>query len=285
LVKRYASTLEELDCPVLPLDIDDAWDRALATCTRLESLTYARRYAPSAWLGLSHLHTLRGVDLHHVSIEAIAVALPRLHTLEVVSEQSGPLPASAAAGFFECLLPRLRVFHFSGVWPKNDPAVDEPPRPLPLLHDLSWHCEDFVSGFAHAQPSKLCAPFRTMIADWLLSGETIDCDQAARGPLSCVRHLRILSPLPEPAEVASVLRAAPELRTLDAGAHFRGGLDWAADPAFEGLIHPRLRSIRVPCLNQLVSNDAYYYPLQQRHFPRLQEMQFEAVAAGDVVFL
>jgi hypothetical protein len=115
------------------------------------------------------------------------------------------------AGFFECLLPRLRVFHFSGSWPTDDPAIAEPARPLPLLHELSWQCKDYVSGFSNAHPVKLCAPFRMMIAHWVSPG------QAARGPLACVRYLRIFGILPKPAELASVLRAAPEFRTLDAG--------------------------------------------------------------------
>jgi hypothetical protein len=278
LIERYASTLEELDCPVWPPYLSDAWDKALAICTRLESLTCARRFAPSAWLGLSHLHTLRGVDLHHVPAGAIAAALPRLQTLEADSEHSGPLPVTAVAGFFECLLPRLRVFHFSGSWPADDPAIIEPPRPLPLLHELLWRCDDFVSNFSNAQPMTVCAPFPTMIAHWL-SPVTV-YGQAARCPLACARHLRLFSCLPKPAEMASVLRAAPELRTLDAGFLFRGGLDWAADPAFEGLIHPRLRSIGVTGVCSLT--DAQYDLLQQRHFPRLQELLSETMGAGRV---
>jgi hypothetical protein len=182
-----------------------------------------------------------------VSIEAIAAGLPRLHTLEVASEQRAAPPVSAVAGFFECLLPRLRVFHFSGSWPKDDPAIAEPPRPLPLLHELSWQCNDFVSGFSNAQPSKVCAPFHTMIAHWLTSGGSSCYGQAAHAPLACVRHLHIFSCLPEPTQMASVLHAAPELRTLNAGVPYQGGLHWVDDPAFEGLIHPRLRSIRGTC--------------------------------------
>jgi hypothetical protein len=245
LIERYASTLEELDCPVWPFDRIDGWEQALAACTRLESLTFASNYAPSAWLGLSQLHTLRGVDLRRVSIGAIAAALPRLHTLEIAEDRSGPLPVTAVAGFFECLLPRLQVFHFSASWPKDDPAIGEPPQPLPLLRELSWNCKDSVSGFSNAQPSKLHAPFRVMIAHWLLPGEASCCGQAARGPLARVRHLRLFSYVPTHPEMASVLRAAPDLRTLDAGLLIRDALNWADDPAFEGLIHPRLRSIRV----------------------------------------
>jgi hypothetical protein len=280
LIKRYASTLEDLDCSKPPADLSDAWDQALATCTRLESLAYAHFYAPSAWLGLSQLHTLRGVDPLHVSVEAIAAALPRLHTLELVSERDEAPPASAVAGFFECLLPRLQVFSFTGVWPKDDPAVAEPPRPLPLLHELSWHCEDFVSGFSDAQPTKLCTLFRTMIAHWLPDGEASHSGQAVRDPLACVRHLRILGGVPQAPEIVSVLRAAPELRTLDTGLLLRDGLNWVEDPAFEGLNHPWLRSIRVASICSEFDTD--YDLLQQRHFPRLQEVLFETFTAADM---
>jgi hypothetical protein len=284
LIERYASTLEVLDCPVWPLDVDDPWERALATCARLESLAYARRFAPTAWLGLSQLHTLRGVDIHLVSIRTIAGALPLLHTLEVASEEpKTAAPAAAVAGFFECLLPRLRMFHFSGVWPKDDPAIAEPPRPLPLLHELHWRCKDFVSCFSNAQPVIVSAPFQTVIARWLPSCEATDCGRSSRGPLARVRHLRIFSCLLKPPEMASVLRAAPELRTLHAGVLFRGGLDWAADPAFDGLTHPRLRRIRVPGFG--TQRDTDYDLLQQHHFPRLQELLFEKMTSDDVVFL
>jgi hypothetical protein len=134
-----------------------------------------------------------------------------------------------------------------------------------------------VSGFSNAQPSKLRAPFRVMIAHWLLSGEASCCGKAARGPLARVRHLRLFSYVPTHPEMASVLRAAPELRILDAGLLLRDTLDWADDAAFEGLIHPRLRSIRVATARAL--SDAEYDLLQQRHFPRLQEVLFEATAA------
>jgi hypothetical protein len=262
--------------------LGDAWNQALATCTRLETLAYASNFAPSAWLGLSQLHTLRGVDLHRVSIGAIAAALPRLHTLEVDSEQPKTTPpASAVAGFFDCLLPRLRVFHFSGSWPADDPTIVESSRPLPLLHELSWKCDDVVSGFSNAQPATLCAPFPTMIAHWLPPTDVTVSEQPARCPLARVRHLRLFSHVPSAPEMASVLRAAPELRRLDAGLLFRYGLDWADDPAFDGLIHPRLRSIRVNGPDSL--SDAEFDLLRQRHFPRLQELLSGTKAAGSVV--
>jgi hypothetical protein len=213
-----------------PFDLQDGgWEQALAACTRLESLTYASSFAPSAWLGLSHLHTLRGVDLRHVSIGAIAAALPRLHTLEVARDRRGPLPASAVAGFFECLLPRLQVFHFSASWPKDDPAIGGPPRALPLLRELSWNCKDFVSGFSNAQPSKLRAPFRALIGHWLPgNGEAIDCEQLTRGPLACARHLRLFSCVSTHPEIASVLRqsSAPSMRVYSSATPWIGRTTW-----------------------------------------------------------
>jgi hypothetical protein len=281
LIKRYASTLEDIVCPMWTFDLSDAWGQALAACTRLESFYYAHFHAPSTWLGLSHLHTLRGVDLHHVSAAAISAALPRLHTLEVVGDLGQPPPATAVAGFFEFLLPRLRAFYFCGSWPKDDPASIEPPRPLPLLRELYWHCDDFVSGFTDAHPVAVCAPFPTVVARWLVPTEISDCGQAARGPLARVRHLKFFVSLPTPTEMASVLRAAPELRTLVGGLLIRGGLGWADDPAFEGLINPWLRSIRVERV--LKGPDDEYDLLRQRHFPRLQELLFKTMTAGDVV--
>jgi hypothetical protein len=41
--------------------------------------SYGKCYDAKVWLGLTHLHTLRGVDLGVVSATSIAAALPRLH--------------------------------------------------------------------------------------------------------------------------------------------------------------------------------------------------------------
>jgi hypothetical protein len=82
----------------------DVAENVVARCTRLESLMNAQHYTPSAWLHLSQLHTLGGVDLSVVSMAAIAAALPRLHTLAVFAYPPG-VPAAAVAGFFGDLLP------------------------------------------------------------------------------------------------------------------------------------------------------------------------------------
>jgi hypothetical protein len=73
-LERYAANITALRCPLQRRC--GAADNVLARCTRLESLMCAYHYAPSAWLQLSQLHTLRGVDLSVVSMAAIAAALP-----------------------------------------------------------------------------------------------------------------------------------------------------------------------------------------------------------------
>jgi hypothetical protein len=105
LIERYAANMTELNCPLQRRC--DAADKALARCNRLGSLMNARYYAASAWLQLSQLHTLRGVDLSVVSMATIAVALPRLHTLSVFAYPPG-VSAAAVAGSCEDLLPRLQ---------------------------------------------------------------------------------------------------------------------------------------------------------------------------------
>jgi hypothetical protein len=88
-IEPHTASLLEIDC--FPQK-SSSNDRLLARCTRLESLTYANRYEPNAWLGLSQLHTLRGVDLCVVSVATIAAALPRLHTLDAYLFAGGVTP-------------------------------------------------------------------------------------------------------------------------------------------------------------------------------------------------
>jgi hypothetical protein len=132
LIGPYAANLVELQCPLRQQC--DAADNLLACCIRLESLTYALHYAPSAWLHLSQLHTLRGVDLAVVSMSAIAAALPRLHTLSVFAFRAEA--KAAVAGFFDDLLPRLQVLEYLGLWPRNlhSEEAASPCAPLPLPH-------------------------------------------------------------------------------------------------------------------------------------------------------
>jgi hypothetical protein len=281
LIERYAANVTELNCPLYgPCD---AADNVLARCIQLESLTNACYYAPSTWLQLSHLHTLRGVDLSVVSMAAIAAALPRLHTLDVFSHSTN-LPAAAVAGFFEDLLPRLQDFESGGWWPQDSISQDTtllcPPRPLPHLRTLkvfSSHLPPWA-GFMGARPLELSAG-DAMIERWLapeVVGPTAVC------PLTRVRTLyfRVRSAsVFTPANVARILHAAPNLETLTVAA-WEVDIDasWLAPsghPAFGGLVHSHLRRIRCygkSFLDLLLRSDRTR--LRSRpHFPRLQEVE------------
>jgi hypothetical protein len=179
-----------------------------------------------------------------VSIATIAAALPRLHTVEIRLAEFGPSPTAAAvAGFFETLVPRLRVFRFRGYWPVGGATPATPSQALPLLQELVWELDiddvDILNGFAGAQPVKICVPYPALV-DYAAKGR-------AGGPLSRVRDLRFCGWMNtiESSGVAAVLRAAPELRTLR-GKLTDKRLNWRNDPAFEGLVHRQLRSLRVP---------------------------------------
>jgi hypothetical protein len=268
-IERYGAALTELDCSFWSRD--DAADRALASCTRLESLTNAQYYDAKVWLGLTHLHSLRGVDLGVVSAAAIAAALPRLHTLTafIITGDNTPVPHTAVAGFFEDLVPRLRVLHYRGLWPEDDhaPAVIVP-RPLPLLQELIFCCSSdsrVERGFFGAQPAMLHTPPAAAV---LMAGDS------KYQPLARVRELCVAlgGDIPGSSDVARLLRAAPQLRKFTAR-RLQGGLDWPNDPAFTGLVHPWLRSIRV-----VVTRNAAPLPvdcarqLRRLHFPRLQQL-------------
>jgi hypothetical protein len=95
LIQQCAATLTELDWFQMGYD---ATDSVLPRCTRLESLTLYDWIdcPPAAWLGLSQLHTLRGVSLAAVPAATIAAALPRLHTLHLNNDRD---VASSVAAF------------------------------------------------------------------------------------------------------------------------------------------------------------------------------------------
>jgi hypothetical protein len=282
LVKRCAGTLKELDCPLACEEPD--WNEALARCTRLESLASAKDFAPAAWLGLSQLHTLLGVCLgDDVSVADIAAALPRLHTLGFKACY-GANP-SVVAGFFGTLLPRLRSFRFSGEWPsvEGDATTISPTAPpythapsLPLLKELIWESGHVVDGFSGAKPQKLCAP------SWVISLWTVSCTPGPTtgcGLLSRVHDLRFHSTMPQPSSMAAALQAAPELRTLHGGT-IVGHLQWRNDPAFAGLVHRKLRSLRFSSPRQGVTEDHFGFPaeydmLRAHHFPRLHGLTLE----------
>jgi hypothetical protein len=269
LVKRCADTLKELDCHVHGNETE--WNEAISRCTRLECLLHVGTFPPAAWLGLSQLHTLLGVELNVVSIATIAAALPRLHTLGLTTRYGASVTAAAVAGFFETLLPRLRVFRFHGYWPVGGAPPATPSQALPLLQELVWEFDsddlDIVNAFAGAQPLVLCAACSALV-DYAAKGQ-------AKGPLSRVRDLRFSGWMNtvRSSGVAAVLRVAPELRTLR-GNLVGKRLEWCGDPAFEGLVHRKLRSLRVERSSYELFA-AQYDELQMRHFPRLRMLAAE----------
>jgi hypothetical protein len=302
IIERFAATITELRGPLPPHLLCESAGPGrlpvLSTCARLELLTNVSSYKPAAWLGLSQLHTLRGVDLRQVSMSAIAAALPRLHTLVAArsmwltgSNEAGA--AASVAGFFADLLPRLRVFQFHGSWPEVNAAAESATAPplLPLLHELVWQNNSGTSmalrGFLGAQPTVLHAP----VAEWLTG-----CDDGAPGGPSPRNGLarvceflvvRCADTAPaDVSDIAHVLRAAPRLRTLRSDSlAFRGDMSWFTaatsaaplHPSFVSLVHPRLRCLFVNARGRtrLDSDDgcgASQLRLRQTCFPRLQEL-------------
>jgi hypothetical protein len=239
----------------------------------LESLSYASTFAPAAWLGLSQLHTLLDVDVSVVSVATIAAALPRLHTLGLAAHLD--VDPSAVAGFFETSLPRLRAFRFRGNFPVS---LGGPSPVLPLLEELIWESCQVADRFCGAHPVTLCASMWE-IHKWAMCTHHT---ASGCGPLSRVRHLRFYNHS-NASTVAAVLRAAPELRTLHGGT-ICNRLEWRDDPAFEGLFHRNLRSIRFlpPMFGDFTEYDLFlpdeYDVLQARHFPRLQVLAVHASA-------
>jgi hypothetical protein len=248
------------------------------------------------WLSLSQLHTVRGVDLDAAPASVIAAALPRLHTLEAVVGIVGfDETPEAVTGFFELLVPRLRVLSltsFASEWPEEQ--HEAPPPALPMLQHLSWHaCDALVelSRFMGARPLQLSTS-AAVIADWLTAaGTNAAGHDAPCAPLSLVRDLDIRGTL-SPSDVARVLRAAPQLRRFAHSVEGGAGGDpfWfsatgeRSRSALSGLRHPRLRIIEATCYADSGSDesdeeDAQLLPpvdcalrLRQSHFPRLQRL-------------
>jgi hypothetical protein len=285
LIERYAATITEVDC--VSIGENGAADRALACCHRLESLSTARVFTPSAWLGLSQLHTLRGVSFADVPVATIAATLPRLRTLHAENMRRGH--DFAVAEFFESLLPHLQSFHFNGWWPED--AHDAAPQSLvqlPSLQDFHWLHHDTGSmdlspralprGFMGAHPVSLNV-FGPAIAEWLTTTESARPGWAANGPFTRVRDLSITVGTLEAPDLARLLRAAPQLRrlTIDIFYFVEDDPLWLiarapiSDPAFAGLVHRRLRHLVVSCdLDEEFDDGAAAVVLQQRHFPRLR---------------
>jgi hypothetical protein len=147
----------------------------------------------------------------------------------------------------------------------------QPSQALPLLEELVWEPTHVVDGFAGAQPVVLCAPYDA-IAELTTAGQG-----EGRSPLSRVRDFRCYGGEPQPSDVAAVLRAAPELRQFHAGFVHRP-LEWHNDPAFAGLVHRRLRSLRFQSLSRSMPEEIFfasYDELQAHHFPRLRAFILE----------
>jgi hypothetical protein len=279
LLERHAATMTELDAEFPGWMLQEVTS-TLASCTRLESLTGACAHDPAIWLRLSHLHTLCDVDLCSVSFAAMAAALPKLHTLKAFGDCDDP---AQAAGFCTDLLPRLREFHYYGKWPDLPEGHFAPTTvaPLPLLQKLVWDVSFYENvaprEFLGAQPAVLYAPY-TLISQCWRGGVEVSASFLAR-----VCDLHIISEVRDPLEledVARVLRAAPRLKKFYTDHWVRGGASWLAPtapthPAFEGLVHPRLREFGIACDKKgdgPPPDAEWVAQLRRRHFPRLREL-------------
>jgi hypothetical protein len=282
VLERHSSSITELNV-ALPAHMLNAVSSALARCTRLESLTGAPSGDPAVWLGLSQLHTLCGVDLSAVSFAAIAAALQKLHTLKAFGQCEDP---ARVAGFFTDLLPRLQVFHFEGTWPAPQGSTSTV-APLPLLQELVWGqsfgLREIIAPreFLGAQPTVLRAPYALVSQCWLGMVDLGMVDETVNF-LARVSELHITAAFNsralDPSDVARVLRAAPMLKTFHIACFVHGDASWLAPtapthPAFEGLVHPRLREFAVPYADaQGASGVEWVAYLRQRHFPRLRKL-------------
>jgi hypothetical protein len=222
------------------------------------------------------LHTLLGVDVAVVSVAAIAAAFPLLHTFGIESRFGVFTAATAFAGFFETLLPRLRAFHFRGSkWPVMHEDATTPKAPsqaLPMLKELVWESSHVVDGFAGAQPVFL-SMFSKALVDFMAAARR-DTQAGAEGPLSRLRTLQLDADIFEAENAAAVLRAAPELRHIQGGI-VKDRLGWRDDAAFAGLIHRKLRSLRFEAfVGSRTEKDAFLLneceQLQAHHFPHLR---------------
>jgi hypothetical protein len=281
LIERYAATLTHLDCMT---DCDnEVASQAVARCHRLESLEIVSDFLPSAWLGLTQLHTLCGVYFTDVPVAAIAAALPRLHTLHAFNTDRHDF---AVGEFFDDLLPRLRSFHFEGWWPEDEPdaAATRSWPPLPRLHDLHWLRDDrsqelspmpLPRGFMGARPVSVRG-HAPVIAEWLATVEAASPPGSAfNGPLAQVRDLSIHISHLEAPDLERLLRAAPQLRRLTLNSENTG--KQILEAAFPDLrIHSRLRHLIIRNNRGRRSDEAPAEDctllLRQRHFPQLRRL-------------
>jgi hypothetical protein len=288
LVATHAGTIRELRIGSSLNGGAESFPSVLARCTQLEHLAFVHSFPPAAWLGLSQLHTLHDVDLSQVSVTAIAAALPRLHTLTIYFRTR--LDPAAVAGFFTELLPRLRVFHFRGLWPVESEAESAEsatalPPPLPRLEELVWVARAAkpaaLRRFLGAQPSVMRVPFE-LIAECLSDRRGTPVEPAS----SLVARARHLSIHESPAliithsDMARVLRAAPRLHTFRLNREVRGDTSWltasaapaaSVDAAFAGIVHPRLRHLGLS-FGAAPGDKDCASRLRQTCFPRLLEV-------------
>jgi hypothetical protein len=290
VVERCAATITELkgSLPAGLLCQSDRWGHppVLARCTQLEVLNHVLEYTPAVWLGLSQLHTLHDVDLTKVSIAAIAAALPRLHSVTAHRYiDRGANDSAAVAGFFTDLLPRLRVFRFCGNWSMASDEAVAPAAPLPLLEELEW-CDDddqptLLHGFLGARPMLLSAPYELVVKCLSARSEGL-ASEPANGLLARARELHIVSTVAPVgiADVAHVLRAAPQLRNFSTGIHVHGDTTWLTAShaplphAFVDPVHPRLRCLDVSTASRdrPSSDEGCASRLRRTCFPRLREL-------------
>jgi hypothetical protein len=279
LIEQCATTLTELDC----FQLTCSTRCALPRCTQLESLTFRSWFAcpPAAWLGLSQLHTLRGVSLCGVSVPAIAAALPRLNTLHLDHIANVEFPVAV---FYDELLPRLRSFRLEGRWPKTSVGREvSDVLPLPRLEDLKWRGDEILPcRFMGARPSTLDSSLADLV-EWLNDADGAGADSAtATSPFGRMRALTVElgAKPPETAAVAQLLGAAPHLRQLTFDMfEFKHAL-WVlseSDPILAGVVHSKLRHVAITS-KYYPQNSPVPFPvpagcgvrLRQRHFPRLR---------------
>jgi hypothetical protein len=240
----------------------------------------------AAWLGLSQLHTLRGVSLTEVPAAAIA-ALPRLHTLHLnhTKLSSSAFPVAAV---FDEVLPRLRSFRLVGTWPEPRDGTEVADVPsLPRLEDLKWcGSSDLPRQFTGARPSTLFISGADLVT-WLKATDGAVADSSTvTSPLACVRALTVRLGIQPPltASMAWLLREAPQLRQLTFRVFRTEHTVWVlsheapSESAFAGLVHPRLRHVVVSCEHSESNHVDVPAPggcgarLRQQHFPRLRRL-------------
>jgi hypothetical protein len=286
LIEHCAASLTELDCANM-----NGLGGVLPRCTRLESLSLRDlpSFPPATYLGLSQLHTLRGVSLVFVPAAAIAAALPRLHTLhlnhkdDIYDDADNIIDKFPVAAFFGELLPRLRSFHLNGLWPDaSDETEAADVLPLPLLEDLKWRCPqvNLPPQFMGARPLTLEVS-DVDIDNWLQAADGASPDSAlATPPLARARALTLVlrETSPEAAFMARLLCAAPQLRRLTFEVPVDGDSCWILSRELSrNIVHDRLRQVALTtngyCPSPPLTGHRYSgVELQRNHFRCLRRL-------------